>query len=1534
MCYGGSTGLDVAARNRDMDCSGVCHGSAVVDSCGYCTEGNTGLVRDFALDCAGECHGNATLNTQCSAQGVAVCGEVEFDCDDACFGFARVDGCGDCSGGGTGKPFNPMACVTITGVQPLWAPLAGHPRVQLAATGLVDSGGEMRCRFFFEQDGSQYFSPLTLKSLTAAECAAPPVAVAGNYALAITLDGENFVSFTARSFVYLGDTTHLAPVTGPVTQAYDPSAVSVDAVTPSTVVFGVTPTFLITGTGLGQLSSPQCLTMRRLVQTAWGAFEGQWLASSGPGCPTAQAVSADRASMVVTMAPPAPVTVGALRTRLARRALVAQVQHVGAVNGSTDAELVAVGMVFVVDMAQAINRFACDLLSAPEVNAAFELASAAELRIRLAAATAHNGTSVTCPVPETHVSQESVVVLHTSVGTQYLATGLVVVGYNRGPQLVRAAFTPTLAGLVLTFDVPVVPGDDCAGFLAEATKQLLGPEVTCRWSTDGYRVTLLLGSEATIMPGAWVTVRAAVNSTDRVLARPNEPYTLAATGQVRVSSLPSELPQPVARIQAPGVVSLCDGLFLDGSLSVRVGGRPLRTEWYVDTLDVSQDVGNLSALVRSLPDTQDTLTLTRDHLHVGEYIFGLIVTDFLGQRSALASVVVRVVANDTVVPEMQIYGAAEREFVANQAVTLEGALALTGCSASLELEDFELLWSVAPEVVTPGSRGTLELFLPANSLSLTTEYLVTLQATHALLAEPIAATVTLRAQSGTGGLEARIAGGDQGSGLRTIGQGTALVLDATVSVDQLATSEPWRFEWLCRRTDGRACVALGADGQPSGNLQLAFEGVVTVPANTLAEGTYEFTVVVSKGARLSQAATTVQVVDLSVPKIDITGVFAGENKRRAAFTLLSATGLTSGQALTVRAEVRSASALTHLVWSVVSGVGLEETTVPAGHALGAVQDVAEPVFFPLVVPAGQLTAVGVYRFRLTAGNLAGEAVADVTVEVAAPPAAGRVHVTPAVGRAHETDFRFRARGWIASATGAVLTYQVGYVDEAGAVQWLGPPSQSRTLERQLPQGDASRNYELTVVMGVWDEAGTRQDRTMVVRVQPAQRSIKSKEFLEGHFDGLRRLVRVKQHKRCLGQALGVMRQLRGERGNVPVQKYRENVTLLVHPVVTTQLALHRRNAQTVISLLHAMSWDTLLEQSAEERTALADMAAAVARARVNDLGSSTEARRQRRASDTTGTTGTVGLSAADALVLVDAFAPLIDLQRFDVTTRDVKAVFVTHVETILMLLCRTVTLGQAAVQVHGQLVDLTVVLTASNGATVSVGQGNETGLAQVLDPGFHDEYFSWDCAADPTVPACHGVCVALAKYADDYTGANLDEPAHRRRSHIVHHGLVNQQLGMALQPAGTAVAPRTLVPLVGDVSDTTFECRYYDEASLRWVAAGCSYAGLDTTVVPDGLRFDCRCTTLNVQTSRRRRRRRRAACRRRRSSGRSRGCRWNFSRTFTTGTRRGQPTGCWPLWWRRPTRWARRWSGWQTRRWWDTTTTRCSRRRRARPAWW
>ena len=95
--------------NSNMDCAGVCSGTAYLNDCNICVGGSTGLPDEQEKDCLGICFGNANLdcNGICDGPSVTdcegICGGISIaDCNGDCNGIAYVNDCNLCVGGNTG----------------------------------------------------------------------------------------------------------------------------------------------------------------------------------------------------------------------------------------------------------------------------------------------------------------------------------------------------------------------------------------------------------------------------------------------------------------------------------------------------------------------------------------------------------------------------------------------------------------------------------------------------------------------------------------------------------------------------------------------------------------------------------------------------------------------------------------------------------------------------------------------------------------------------------------------------------------------------------------------------------------------------------------------------------------------------------------------------------------------------------------------------------------------------------------------------------------------------------------------------------------------------------------------------------------------------------------------------------------------------------------------------------------------------------------------------------------------------------------
>jgi len=115
--WGETEDYSVDIVNASVDCYGDAGGTAVMDNCGTCVGGNTGLSA-CTQDCYGDWGGTAVMDncTTCvdGNTGLTACTQ---DCNTDWGGTAIVDSCGTCAGGNTG--IAPVLIVSncVTGIE-------------------------------------------------------------------------------------------------------------------------------------------------------------------------------------------------------------------------------------------------------------------------------------------------------------------------------------------------------------------------------------------------------------------------------------------------------------------------------------------------------------------------------------------------------------------------------------------------------------------------------------------------------------------------------------------------------------------------------------------------------------------------------------------------------------------------------------------------------------------------------------------------------------------------------------------------------------------------------------------------------------------------------------------------------------------------------------------------------------------------------------------------------------------------------------------------------------------------------------------------------------------------------------------------------------------------------------------------------------------------------------------------------------------------------------------------------------------------
>ncbi len=131
---------DIGVIVENRDCDGMCYGTAVVDSCAQCVGGSTNFTADYLVDVCGVCGGD---NSSC------------VGCDGGVASGQVIDTCGECGG-------NNCGCFQLDTVSPNRSPRTGGTEVIIRGAGFFLNDTD-RLQFEFDKDapncGAPYLFP-------------------------------------------------------------------------------------------------------------------------------------------------------------------------------------------------------------------------------------------------------------------------------------------------------------------------------------------------------------------------------------------------------------------------------------------------------------------------------------------------------------------------------------------------------------------------------------------------------------------------------------------------------------------------------------------------------------------------------------------------------------------------------------------------------------------------------------------------------------------------------------------------------------------------------------------------------------------------------------------------------------------------------------------------------------------------------------------------------------------------------------------------------------------------------------------------------------------------------------------------------------------------------------------------------------------------------------------------------------------------------------------------------------------------------
>ena len=356
------------------------------------------------------------------------------------------------------------------------------------------------------------------------------------------------------------------------------------------------------------------------------------------------------------------------------------------------------------------------------------------------------------------------------------------------PKLVSSRFTDSGQAVVISFDSPSDLGGivtttwPCSALFSFTS----AASTLCSWvnasavivvfelvTIDNIGVTYLaIGDEVTLLSGrlrAFSTVKS------------NNP---AAGTSITVTLAPLNPAAPTIVLFTPSSIGSCANLTVDATGSYGNGGRLYTsvrwtvsaivygaTDRILDVTSIQDQLNEHSAAFQVYyPAIILSTALTR-----ATYTFTLVLTNFLGLRSAKTIIIVR--ASDPLAPALTMIGPSYRAITASYPLSILSTIALPDCAPKSTVVKF--IWTVRSKgievAVSSVSKDPARFSLPPYTLQVDKTYVVTVTATTRT--SSVSSSITVYVAHGP--VTASVRGGL----MRSTPINKALVIDASLSSD-------------------------------------------------------------------------------------------------------------------------------------------------------------------------------------------------------------------------------------------------------------------------------------------------------------------------------------------------------------------------------------------------------------------------------------------------------------------------------------------------------------------------------------------------------------------------------------------------------------------------------------------------------------------------------------------------------------------------------------------------------------------------------
>ena len=557
------------------------------------------------------------------------------------------------------------------------------------------------------------------------------------------------------------------------------------------------------------------------------------------------------------------------------------------------------------------------------------------------------------------------------------------------PRMVEARLDYGLTSMQIKFDIATDRGGltgifPCGDVIDSSSIAAVGSDSACTWITYT-ALRVVLGTSPSLQPLDPVSIKPGTIMTYRR-------NSLKASGSQPIQLPPSYAP-PVPIIVGPSSIGPCDSLTLDASSSPGGGGRPLAFTWGLVIGSPGRDA-IMSTLV-ALPASTSTLKLSNASLEVGSFEFIVTTRNFLGQSSTATF---KVKKSTYPMPAVSIYGPGTARRSDRISLRASVQAPANGCNG-IPLTSDSFLWSQdqGPKLLAwpewELTRASPTLVIPPRVLSAGQTYAFSVSVAG------VRAAAVKSVEVVSSGLIAAVIGGNN----RTASPNTALVFDASPSLDPDEDTSPMSYTWSCVGPGGAECF------RDTSGILLANTPKMTLPAGTLLPlQEYIVTVTVSKDPGPRRSTVSIDVVTTAVPTsgvgIQINGGVSRKVSTDKRLVLLGNITRSDGVS-------PCSNGVRTFLWSIAGGdadLGRRSTPLTASN---------------LVLLPGTLVSGQEFAIQLRAA-CPGESEGRARIRIVAnsPPTGGATSVSPTSGQSLATLFRVQTSQWADDAEDLPLSY--------------------------------------------------------------------------------------------------------------------------------------------------------------------------------------------------------------------------------------------------------------------------------------------------------------------------------------------------------------------------------------------------------------------------------------------------------------------------------------------------------------------------------